>query len=197
MSQTTTTPEATEPAPRLSRLHPGELHESPSNPRQISDERFAALKYALDQDPEMMAARPIIATPDGEVVAGNMRLRAALELGWESVPVFIAELDEARKREWMLRDNNEYGEWVPEELAALLKEHADTAGDMELLGFASDDIDAIVRNAAKGAGIGAGASGDPPPPEVWGVVVECESESQQAELLERLDLEGFNVRALL
>lgn len=35
------------------------------------------------------------------------------------------------------------------------------------------------------------------PPTVWGVVVTCESEAEQVELLERLTEEGRSVRALM
>jgi ParB-like chromosome segregation protein Spo0J len=180
----------------IHRLHPGELRESAINPRTISDDRFAALKYAMEQDPGMMEARPIIATLDGEVVAGNMRLRAARDLGWDSVPVFLADLDERRKREWMLRDNQGYGEWEQDALTALVREYAnDLDGDTRLLGFADDDLDALLAASADSGGLGAGI--DPEPPAMFGVVVECESEQQQADLLERLEDEGFTVRALL
>ena len=178
----------------LTKLHPSELHESPDNPRTITGERFEALKHSMKQDPGMMEARPLIATLDGEVVAGNMRLRAAKELGWTEVPTVLAPLDEKRKREWMLRDNNGYGEWDQDALTDLVAEYAQGEGaDTSLLGFGQDDLDRILKENSGG--------GDAPPepalPEMWGIVVECESEEQQSDLLERLDGEGFNVRALL
>jgi hypothetical protein len=52
------------------------LHESPVNPRSITDEAFDRLKLALVEAPEMLQARPLIALPTGEVICGNMRLRA-------------------------------------------------------------------------------------------------------------------------
>lgn len=50
------------------------------NPRKISKQRLEQLKRALAAEPEMLAARPLIALPDGTVIAGNQRLRAAGEL---------------------------------------------------------------------------------------------------------------------
>ena len=87
----------------------------------------------------MLRARPIIATPDGVVVAGNMRLRAAKAIGMETVPVFLAELDDGRRREWMLRDNAQYGDWVPDRLAELVALHEREGGDVGLLGLSAQE----------------------------------------------------------
>jgi hypothetical protein len=35
------------------------------------------------------------------------------------------------------------------------------------------------------------------PPTVWGVIVTCDGEAEQVELLERLTAEGHAVRALM
>lgn len=57
-----------------------------------------------------MATRPLIATPDGTVIAGNMRLRAVQQLGWKGVPTVFAEMDEVLAKERALRDNGSWGE---------------------------------------------------------------------------------------
>src|SRR5689334_22416790 len=64
----------------------------PENPRSIRPDRLADLKRALEADREMLAARPLIALPDGTVICGNQRLLAARELGWESLPVLTVDL---------------------------------------------------------------------------------------------------------
>jgi ParB-like chromosome segregation protein Spo0J len=180
----------------LTRMHPEELRESPINPREISTERFQALKYALQNDPGMLEARPLIATTDGEVVAGNMRLRAIRELGWDSVPVFIAELDEKRKREWMLRDNQEYGTWIPDDLANLVKQHSDEDGDLSMLGFTDQDLKDLER-LASGDMPEPGDAGMEPVPEVFAIVIDCADEEQQVKLLEELTERGLKARALM
>jgi ParB-like chromosome segregation protein Spo0J len=68
------------------------------------------LERSLEADREMLRARPLIALPDGTVVCGNQRLRAAIALGWDSIPTLYMDLDEQRTREWMLRDNNSFGD---------------------------------------------------------------------------------------
>ena len=70
----------------------------PENPRTIRPERLEQLKRALADDPEMLQARPLLALPDGTVIAGNQRLRAARELGWQTIPVITVKLERERAR---------------------------------------------------------------------------------------------------
>jgi ParB-like chromosome segregation protein Spo0J len=92
----------------------------PENPRTIRPQRLEELKRGLQADPEMLQARPLLALPDGIVIAGNQRLRAAQELGWETIPVITVDLTWERARLWALRDNNQYGDWDEPALAEML-----------------------------------------------------------------------------
>lgn len=130
-----------------------ELHESAENPRVIEPERLEALKKALNTDPGMLEARPVIATPEGEVVAGNMRLRAAKALGWSSIETFVIDLDPERKREWMMRDNNPYGEYVPDQVARLIELHQEGGGDSTLLGFTDENVRDMLESLKEGEAI--------------------------------------------
>jgi DNA modification methylase len=123
------------------------LKPHPRNPRRIRPERLEQLKRALVADAEMLQARPLIALPDGTVVAGNQRLRAAVELGWETIPVVTVDLDEQRATEWMLRDNRGYGEDDMELAGLLLSELAAAGADVDLTGYASGEIDALLAAA--------------------------------------------------
>ena len=114
------------------------------NPRTISKDRFRQLVKSLEADPQMLRARPLIALPDGTVVCGNMRWRAAEELGWPTIPTVYADLDERRAREWMLRDNNEYGDWQQDELAQMLGELKLQDSDLETLGFSADELNLLI-----------------------------------------------------
>src|SRR5687767_14480925 len=96
------------------------LREWQGNPRLISEQRMLDLQRALLSDRAMLWARPLLALPDGTVVAGNMRLRAARELGWETIPVIVVDLSPEEASVWALRDNNAYGEWDEPALAEIL-----------------------------------------------------------------------------
>jgi len=127
------------------------------NPRSIRKDRLEALKADLVADPEMLRARPLIALPDGRVIAGNQRLRAVQELGWERVPVVYADLDEGRAREWALRDNNQYGEWDEQALAEYLGQMVDAGAEVARTGFTDRELALFLRRAS-------GALVDPEPP---------------------------------
>ena len=178
-------------------MHPAELREAPENPRDIRPERFEALKYAMTKDPSMLDARPIVVDAgSGEVVCGNMRLRAALAMDWTEVPVYTKEFESAeQRREWMIRDNNGYGDWVPDELSRMVNAHAET-GDLKMLGFADQEL-ADLRKLTSSNGDDPVDAPEDPIPEVWGIVIDCESADQQAELLEEFMGRGLNTRALM
>ena len=121
-----------------------DLKPHPRNPRTIRPERLEQLKTNLAADPEMLWARPLIALPDGTVVAGNMRLRAAQELGWQTIPVVTVDLDEDRATLWALRDNRPFGEDDEDLTGELLAELAARQVPLELTGFSQADLDALL-----------------------------------------------------
>jgi hypothetical protein len=138
---------ATVPVPRvrpLRRMLISRLRPWPDNPRTISEERLADLKRSLIADPEMLLARPLVALPDGTVISGNQRLRAAIELGWHRIPTVTADLDPEHARLCALRDNNSYGDWDQPLLAELLGNLVADGIDMTLAGFADADLDRIL-----------------------------------------------------
>lgn len=142
--------------------HPlAELRCWPENPRTIRPDRLDDLKQALMADRDQLAARPLLALPDGTVIAGNQRLLAARELGWTAIPVITVDLDPARARLWALRDNNAYGEWDQPKLADLLAELNQDDLELTLTGFSGNEIGRLL------AGLHADADPDdaPEPPE--------------------------------
>jgi DNA modification methylase len=92
----------------------------------------------------MLRARPLIALPDGTVVAGNQRLMALRELGWATVPVVVADISWERARVWALRDNAAYGEWDEHALAELLQELSADGVDLVLTGFEPVELDRLL-----------------------------------------------------
>src|SRR2546429_3206788 len=153
-------PDPSSPVSALAELPLERLRCWPENPRTIRPKRLEQLKRALADDPEMLRARPLLALPDGTVIAGNQRLRAARELGWQTIPVITVELAPERARLWALRDNNPYGEWEERALAELLAELGEGGVDLALAGFAERELERLL------AGIEPAADPDeaPPPP---------------------------------
>jgi hypothetical protein len=101
----------------LSKLKPntGQVPGLPKNPRFIRDARFDALKKSIQDDPEMLDLRELIAYDHaGElvVIAGNMRLRALKELGYKEAPVKVLppETPAEKLRAYAVKDNVPFGE---------------------------------------------------------------------------------------
>lgn len=117
---------------RLSDLHlnTGQIKDVPRNPRFIKDERYEALKKSIEDDPEMLQLREIVAYDNnGElvVILGNMRYRAMKEPGYKDAPVKVlpTETDAKKLRADIQKDNIAFGqndwdllgnEWDVEEL---------------------------------------------------------------------------------
>ena len=86
------------------------IQENPNNPRTITEEKFRKLVKSLKEFPEMLEARPIVINPDGIVLGGNMRLKAAREAGLKEVHVYKATWQEAKQKEFIIKDNVSFGE---------------------------------------------------------------------------------------
>jgi ParB-like chromosome segregation protein Spo0J len=88
------------------RMRVADLRLSDRNPRTITTNRFANLKRSLEQDREFLDARPLLVNSypgrENVVIAGNMRLRAAQELGWEDVPVLMVSVPPEVEAQWNL-----------------------------------------------------------------------------------------------
>jgi hypothetical protein len=68
--------------------------------------------------PEMLEIRPIVVNSEYVVIGGNMRLKAAQQAGIKKIPIIVASnLDQAQQDEFMIKDNNNYGEWDWDKLA--------------------------------------------------------------------------------
>ena len=92
-------------------IETSKLRTSPNNPRAIRDDKMEQLMRSIQEDPELVHARPLIVNQRFEVIAGNQRLRACIALGWEKVPIVQVNWDEAKQKRAMIKDNVSAGEW--------------------------------------------------------------------------------------
>lgn len=85
---------------------------------------------------------PILARKaNGEIIAGHTRMKAALKLGLERVPVRYLDLSEREAHLLALADNKlaERADWAEADLLTLLREF-DTE-EVELAGWGTDEIE--------------------------------------------------------
>jgi hypothetical protein len=90
---------------------------NPSNPRLIKDDKFHKLVQSLKDFPEMASVRPIVVNQDMVILGGNMRFKAMKEAKWKEVPVQVVDWDEAKQKEFIIKDNVGFGEWDWDDLA--------------------------------------------------------------------------------
>lgn len=89
-----------------------DLKNTKYNPRVIDTFKYESLKKSIIDMPDMLLIRPLIIDEDYSIIAGNMRYRACLDLGYAEVYVKqILNLTDDEKKELMVKDNISYGEW--------------------------------------------------------------------------------------
>lgn len=89
---------------------------NPKNPRVIKDDKFQKLVKSITEFPGMLEKRPLVVTSDVDgkyvVLGGNMRLKAAKEVGIKQIKIITADdWTEEQKAEFLIKDNVSFGEW--------------------------------------------------------------------------------------
>lgn len=94
---------------------------NPSNPRFIRDSQYTKLLKSIKDFPEMMDIRPLVCFTDNgmyTILGGNMRFRAAKELGYKELKIVLADnLTESQRDEFLIKDNLGFGDWNYDQLA--------------------------------------------------------------------------------
>jgi DNA modification methylase len=131
---------------KVSAVSVDELVLNERNPRRMRPERRAQFLKTLAAERGLTEARPVIARrSDKVVIAGNMRLMGARELGWETIPAVFVDVDDLRAATWSFLDNRGFGEDDEDLAAELLAELQERGADLELTGFGRAETDALLR----------------------------------------------------
>ena len=116
------------------------------NPRKISEQAIGAVAGSIK---EFGFRNPIIVDGEGVIINGHTRLRAAQQLGLDTVPVIIAsDLTPSQARAYRLSDNRvaEFTEWD----AGLLEIELADIGDVDLSFADFGSMDFTEEGAADG-----------------------------------------------
>jgi ParB-like chromosome segregation protein Spo0J len=168
------------------------LHGWEHNPKRHPDAQVADLMRSIKR---FGWGAVILARPNGEIIAGHGRLEAAKRLGLAKVPVRWLNLDPTEAHLLALADNKltEIGEWDDALVREILEGAKQEGADITGLGWSEDQLQKIMQG-----GLDELLSAEPQLGEIeLRVVVTCKSEEQQAELLARLEEEGFKCQALM
>lgn len=119
-----------------------ELRPWSKNPRLNDGEPLDAV---LESIKKFGFGAPIIATEEGEIIAGHTRWKASKKLGLKTVPVRFMPLEAAKAHALALADNKlgELAEWDDQELANIVRElqlEAETASFLDAAGFSASVV---------------------------------------------------------
>lgn len=101
----------------------GQLEGLPRNPREWTAADIERLAASIEETPELLEARPLIAIENGKgksvVLGGNLRLAALRKLGAADAPVALMPADTPidKLREIVIKDNGSFGSWDYDSLA--------------------------------------------------------------------------------
>lgn len=155
---------------------------------------------------EVGAGRSIVADKDGRVIAGNKTLEAAIDIGLpievvhtDGTKLIVVQRDDldlsddtgpARKLAYYDNRASEVGlEWDVEQLLA------DAQSGLDLSGlFSQSELDEMLAELTP-ATENAGEIDNIP--SQWAIMIECNSEAEQSELLRRFTDEGIQCKALI
>lgn len=115
------------------------------NSRTHSDEQVAQIAASIK---EFGWTNPILVDGEGVIIAGHGRLMAARKLGFDEVPTIeLRDLTEAQKKAYVIADNRLAlnAGWDNEMLTLELGELAAEGYNMDLLGFDTKELDALLN----------------------------------------------------
>lgn len=96
----------------IKKMKLADLIPTENNPRQIKKDDFERLKKSVQSFPQMLDIREIVVDEDNRILGGHQRVKALLANGEKEVNVKVVEgLSEEEKREFVIRDNIQNGEW--------------------------------------------------------------------------------------
>ena len=95
--------------------------------------------------------KPIVATKDGTVIAGNHQLQSAKELGWDKIAVVFTNDDELTAKAFALADNrtSELGGYDKDFLAEMLSAVESDEEMFKATGFTEKDIAELIEVGTK------------------------------------------------
>ena len=125
----------------LERVDVSALSGFAGNPRTHSD---AQVKQIAASMREFGWTNPILVDATGTIIAGHGRLAAAKQLGLAQVPVIrLGHLSDAQRKALVIADNQLAlnAGWDEAALSVLIQELDAEKSELDLLGFAADDLD--------------------------------------------------------
>lgn len=172
------------------------------HPRNVNEGDLGAILESVDRNGFIGAV--IVQRSTGNIVAGKHRWLAAKQQGIVEIPVIFADVDDATALRYMLADNrtSRLGADNPQQLAELLESIRSNEGNLTGTGFSDEDLQELLEDLGSGFLQDSGDGGEKESDTAsqarseFKIVIDCDGENHQAELLDRFKAEGFDCHAL-
>lgn len=163
-----------------------------TNPRKISEKAVKKVAASLKK---FGFRQPIVCDEKDEIIIGHTRLKAAEYLGWDQVPVHVAtDLTPEEITALRIADNRtgEESTWDEALLADELTKLDDYFPNLdEWTGFDKGQIDKLLGRAEQPAAVAQASVSS------FQILITCDSETRQVELLEQLSEQGVTCKSLV
>jgi ParB-like chromosome segregation protein Spo0J len=178
------------PAAKIVKRRLSQLKPAPRNARQHSERQIEQLVASFKRWGWTM---PVLVDEGSEIIAGHGRVEAAKRLGITVAPTVVARgWTDEQKRAYAIADNKLplNATWDDELLSAELIDLSSVTSMVEL-GFSTAELARLLKPIGEAAAPQLGNALE------HRIIVECKSETHQAELLERFEREGLKCRPLI
>ena len=168
-----------------------DLSNDPANARKHNDKNIDALIASLRRFGQQ---KPIVIDRNNIVRAGNGTLEAARRLQWESIDCVVTSLNGSDAVAYAIADNRtaELAEWDEDTLAAQLNGLLSESEEIALAaGFTPEEIEAMLLTPED--------EDDQSQVELsskWEIIVTCSDETDQKNVFDMLESEGYKCRVL-
>ena len=181
----------------MRRIPFAQINRAPYNPRVSlkteNPEKYRLLKASIL---EFSCVELLIWNEQtGNLVGGHQRLDVLKELGATEVDVSVVNLSLSKEKALNLSLNQNTGDWDLSKLDALLQEINTGEFDMDITGFTEQAMADIRKQFQTGEVKDEGK--EEKIPSQFIVIVDCESEAMQVEVLEYLQQRDYSCRALV
>lgn len=171
-----------------------DIKPNPNNPRTISESKFQQLVDSMIAFPQMLDKRPLICYTDADgkyvVLGGNMRLKAAQQIGITELPIVLADDWSPEQRdEFLIKDNVSFGSWDMDALGENFDIALLTDWGFEFPDFKEAEAMIADKDYFDDPGLHAKSQ--------YGVIVLCDNEQDQESKFKQLTDAGHNCKIVV
>jgi hypothetical protein len=182
---------------KIKKMKIGDINVAEYNPRKISSESYRGLKKCVETHG---LVQPLVWNKrTNRLISGHQRLKVLLDLGWTEVDVVEVDVDQKQEKQMNVALNSTaiHGEWDWDKMADVFDDLTFDEALLTMLDVGDfksfyDQDEWVVDNESNESNESNIRSD-----VIYKVIVDCESEKDQTDLLNELLNRNFKVKAMI